>query len=151
MAMGRFYVYEHLRKDNSQPFYVGKGAGSRASQMSGRSKRWVEIAEDAGGFVSVIRSSGLSEPEAKDAEAILIAHHGREIDGGCLVNVRVTDRKPLSSQVGQKPISLALDPEILDRLDAWIEAQEFAPKKREVFERALTEFLDKREAQRGDD
>jgi metal-responsive CopG/Arc/MetJ family transcriptional regulator len=45
----------------------------------------------------------------------------------------------------KKPISLALDPELLERLEAWIAKQEFPPQKTAVFETALREFLDRRE------
>jgi metal-responsive CopG/Arc/MetJ family transcriptional regulator len=45
----------------------------------------------------------------------------------------------------KKPTSLALDPELLERLEAWIAKQEFPPSKTVVFETALREFLDKRE------
>lgn len=43
-----------------------------------------------------------------------------------------------------KPISLALDPQLLAEIDAFIAAQEFPPTKRQVFETALREFLDRR-------
>ncbi|MEO1206412.1 MAG: hypothetical protein AAFV45_08765 [Pseudomonadota bacterium] len=41
-----------------------------------------------------------------------------------------------------KPISLALDPKLLDELDQFIHDQEFPPTKRQVFEAALRAFLD---------
>lgn len=45
----------------------------------------------------------------------------------------------------KKPVSLALDPELLERLEAWIQRQELPPSKTVVWELALREFLDKRE------
>lgn len=45
----------------------------------------------------------------------------------------------------KKPTSLALDPDLLDRLDAWIAKQEFPPSKTIVWETALREFLERRE------
>lgn len=45
----------------------------------------------------------------------------------------------------KKPVSLALDPELLEKLDAWIAKQEFPPSKTVVFETALREFLERRE------
>ena len=45
----------------------------------------------------------------------------------------------------KKPKSLALDPALLERLDAWLAKQEFPPSQTVVFETALREFLDKRE------
>lgn len=43
------------------------------------------------------------------------------------------------------PVATTYDPELLARLDAWLAKQEFPPKKVDVFEVALREFLDKRE------
>lgn len=45
----------------------------------------------------------------------------------------------------KKPVSLALDPELLERLEAWIARQELPPSKTVVWEAALREFLEKRE------
>lgn len=48
----------------------------------------------------------------------------------------------------KKMISLALDPELLTRLEKWIAAQDVPPSKTAVHEAALREFLDKRERKR---
>ena len=45
----------------------------------------------------------------------------------------------------KKMVSFALDPRLLARLEAWLDAQELPPSKTSVVELALTEFLDKRE------
>ena len=45
----------------------------------------------------------------------------------------------------KKMVSLALDPDLLRRLDAWAAKQEFPPTKTAVLEAALREFLDKRD------
>jgi hypothetical protein len=34
VAPKTFYVYEHWRSDTNLPFYVGKGKGSRATDMA---------------------------------------------------------------------------------------------------------------------
>lgn len=49
----------------------------------------------------------------------------------------------------KKPVSLALDPELVERLEAWISRQELLPSKTVVWELALREFLDKREGKKG--
>jgi predicted transcriptional regulator len=49
----------------------------------------------------------------------------------------------------KKMVSLALDPELLKRLDKWIAGQDVPPSKTAVHEAALREFLDKRERKRG--
>lgn len=48
----------------------------------------------------------------------------------------------------KKMTSLALDPELMQRLEEWIAKQEFPPSKTAVFEAALLEFLDRRERKR---
>lgn len=45
----------------------------------------------------------------------------------------------------KKPTNLALDPDILDRIEAWIKKQEMPVTKTWVFEKALSEFLEKRD------
>lgn len=40
-----------------------------------------------------------------------------------------------------KTISLAIDPELIAEVEAFIESQEFPPTKRQVFEAALRMFL----------
>jgi hypothetical protein len=45
----------------------------------------------------------------------------------------------------KKMVSLALDPELLKRLDKWIADQDVPPSKTAVHEAALREFLDKRD------
>jgi predicted transcriptional regulator len=45
----------------------------------------------------------------------------------------------------KKMTSLALDPELLRRLEKWIAAQDVPPSKTAVHEAALREFLEKRE------
>tara|TARA_R110002072_G_scaffold49433_4_gene134382 strand:- start:23889 stop:24071 length:183 start_codon:yes stop_codon:yes gene_type:complete len=47
----------------------------------------------------------------------------------------------------KKPISLALDPDILDRVDAWIGSQKMPVTKSWVHETALREFMEKRDEQ----
>lgn len=46
----------------------------------------------------------------------------------------------------KKMVSYALDPKLLERLDVWLERQEFPPSKTTVIETALREFLEKRDA-----
>lgn len=47
-----------------------------------------------------------------------------------------------------KPISLALDPELLAEIDQFIRDQEFPPTKKQVFEAALRAFLDAKKGKR---
>ena len=45
----------------------------------------------------------------------------------------------------KKMISLAVDPDLLKRLEAWLSKQDFPPSKTAVIEAALRDFLDARE------
>lgn len=45
----------------------------------------------------------------------------------------------------KKMVSYALAPELLERLDVWLAAQDPPPSKTAVVETALREFLEKRE------
>jgi len=46
-----FYVYEHIRPDTNQVFYVGKGSGYRSKVTQRRNQYWKNIVVKAGGFV----------------------------------------------------------------------------------------------------
>jgi len=48
----------------------------------------------------------------------------------------------------KKTITLALDPDLLDRLQAWLDKQDLPPTKTKAFEVALRRFLDDEEANR---
>jgi hypothetical protein len=65
---GRFYVYEHWRLDRDECFYVGKGSGRRAYDMSCRNQHHKAIRSKLNriGSAAEVRivASGLSEEEA---------------------------------------------------------------------------------------
>lgn len=89
-----FYVYalKDPRTDPAQPFYIGKGTGTRSYDHlvrpddSRKGKRILEI-RSAGMEVLVTRLvDGLTEPQAMKLEAELIASFGTEESGGVLTN-----------------------------------------------------------------
>jgi hypothetical protein len=43
-----FYVYEHIRPDTNQVFYVGKGSGSRLNSLSDRNRHWKNVVNKVG-------------------------------------------------------------------------------------------------------
>ena len=45
----------------------------------------------------------------------------------------------------KKMVTLTLDPELVERLEAWLAKQEFPPAKNAVIEAALIRWLDDRE------
>ena len=48
-----FYVYEHIRPDTNQVFYVGKGKNNRFLDLNNRNKHWKHIVAKVGNFKSV--------------------------------------------------------------------------------------------------
>ena len=58
----KFYVYEHIRKDNNTCFYVGKGTGNRAYNLD-RVNFHNSVRDEYGCRVEIIKD-GLTEEEA---------------------------------------------------------------------------------------
>lgn len=88
-----FYVYIHLRKDGT-PFYVGKGHGKRAYELSvkRRSTMWVRTAVkeygDTGNVTVVLLYTNLDESTAHELEILTIKEYGRKNNNtGILVNL----------------------------------------------------------------
>ena len=79
-----YYVYQHVRLDTQEVFYVGKGKGKRAYSTWGRNKHWCHIVNKAGRYVEIIQSQ-LTERESLDLEIKTIANY-REI-GYALCNM----------------------------------------------------------------
>lgn len=65
--MNDFYVYAHYRLDNNQPFYIGKGRGSRAYKIHGRSEYWKRVSNKYGHRVEILFDN-LTEDEAFQVE-----------------------------------------------------------------------------------
>ena len=61
-----FYVYEHIRLDTNQVFYVGKGKNRRLQSSFDRNKYWHNVVNKAG-FTAV------KIVEHKDEELVLLA------------------------------------------------------------------------------
>ena len=71
-----YYVYLHLKSDSGQPFYVGKGKGSRATCRHNRSRHWENVVRKHGLIVNVV-ASDLDEELAFLAEMELIDQYRR--------------------------------------------------------------------------
>ena len=85
--MDIFYVYAYLRANNSKngpkgsPYYIGKGKGRRAYDKA----HSVPLPADRS--LIVILADGMTEPDALQAEMLLIHLHGRiDLGAGCLRN-----------------------------------------------------------------
>jgi uncharacterized protein len=94
---GVFYVYalKDARSSPALPFYIGKGAGTRAwdhevrVDESAKGKRIREIQNAGLDVLTVKLVEGLSEVEALRIEAELISAFGTEDHGGMLTNAVV--------------------------------------------------------------
>lgn len=69
----RFCVYEHIRLDNNQCFYVGKGTLRRAKSMV-RNEHHNRIVESVGAKVNIIKDN-LTESEAYELEKQVIHNY----------------------------------------------------------------------------
>lgn len=66
-----FYVYEHIRNDTGECFYIGKGTKYRHSSKDGRSKYWHNIVNKFGYKYNIIADK-LTENEAFAFEKAII-------------------------------------------------------------------------------
>jgi hypothetical protein len=81
-------VYQHIRKDTNEVFYVGIGKlEKRAYSKDGRNPHWKNIVNKAGYYVEIIYSD-LQWDLACNMEQYLIESYGRvDLSTGCLVNM----------------------------------------------------------------
>lgn len=83
------YVYQHIRLDTNEVFYVGIGSDKnykRANWSYGRSKFWKSVAKN--GFKVIITHDKIDFESCKKVEVSLIKFYGRrDIGTGILVNM----------------------------------------------------------------
>lgn len=85
--MNKFYVYLHIKLDTGEPFYVGKGSGTRAYSKRNRSIWWKRILNKHG-FDVILLEEDLTEDQAFDREIYWIKRIGRkDLKQGSLVNM----------------------------------------------------------------
>jgi hypothetical protein len=65
-------VYQHIRNDTGECFYIGKGKNSRLYSEKGRNKYWKRIVKKANGFKALLLASNLTEQEAFNFEIKMI-------------------------------------------------------------------------------
>jgi len=82
-------VYQHVRTDNREVFYIGTGSLARARNAIMRTNEWKSIFKECGQDIIIeILFDNLTLEDAHVIERALIAKYGRkdQEDGGCLVN-----------------------------------------------------------------
>lgn len=105
----RFYVYLHIREDNGQCFYVGKGCAGRAHLISSRNERWQRVFKKAGRKV-VFAKQNMPEACAGTLERMMIWKYRQEGDnlinvtdgGGGLSGCKHPGRKVVYSSLDEK-------------------------------------------------
>lgn len=70
-----FLVYVHIRLDNGDPFYVGKGTIKRIRKKTNRNKHWHNVVNKCNGFDSIIIRDNLTEDDAFQLEKDTIAEY----------------------------------------------------------------------------
>jgi hypothetical protein len=82
--MSIYYVYAYLRED-STPYYIGKGKGNRAYENNDHKKHGIYLPEDRTRIV--ILKETLTNQQALDLETELIKRYGRkDLGTGILYN-----------------------------------------------------------------
>jgi hypothetical protein len=81
----KFYVYEYIRTDSMEPFYVGKGSGNRYLDLNKRNDYFKMIIDKMKVLVNILEDD-LTEEEAFDIECWYINEY-KYIYGYNLCNV----------------------------------------------------------------
>jgi len=104
------YVYQHIRLDTDEVFYIGIGSDkkyNRAHAIKGRrNPHWHNVVNKVGYRVEIL-SDNISWEDACKEEKRLIKLYGRIADGGILTNI---------TKGGDGVWGMRQDKELLDRL-----------------------------------
>ena len=100
-----YYLYQHIRDDTGEVFYVGIGNSRRPKEKSKRSKYWNNIINKTSYTIEVVRRFETWD-EACEWERLFISIYGRRDNNtGTLVNL--TDGGDGSSGSKQSPSSIS--------------------------------------------
>lgn len=75
LNLNRFYVYEHLKPNTGEVFYIGKGCKNRAYETRSRNNHWTNIVNKYGIEVNIVYKN-LTNQEAGKKEIDLIEFYG---------------------------------------------------------------------------
>ena len=104
----KFYVYEHLKPNTGEVFYIGRGCRNRAFESRSRNSHWKNIVNKYGIDVNIIYKN-LSSSEANQKEQELIEFYGLEnlcnmtSGGDCNIVIKKESRNKMSiAKIGNK-------------------------------------------------
>jgi hypothetical protein len=79
-------VYEHIRLDTNEVFYIGWGLTEKRAYEKGRNEHWQRVVDKAGYRVNIF-ATGLTPEDAKEVEIAEISRIGRsDLNKGPLTN-----------------------------------------------------------------
>lgn len=81
-----YCLYQHIRDDTGDVFYVGIGDSERPYEKTSRNKMWSNIVSKTSYSVDVVRHFD-NRQDAYDWEILFIWIYGRRQDGGTLCNI----------------------------------------------------------------
>lgn len=86
-AKNTLCVYQHIRLDTNEVFYVGIGYIVRSNSKNNRNKHWLNIVKNTEYEVQILKKK-VTLSEAVELEKILISWYGRrDLKTGSLVNL----------------------------------------------------------------
>jgi len=114
----RNYVYSHIRKDNKQCFYLGKGSwrnygAERYNEDWCRPPAWKAIVEEAGGYETLILVNNVSKDTAYKLEAAFIKQIGLDTLTNKVPGGAIGTRYVQYSQVWKKVYVYSLSGDLL--------------------------------------
>lgn len=129
------YVYQHIRLDKNQPFYIGIGSSAyynRAKRKKGRNKIWQRISNKTDYRVEILYDN-LSWEEACQKEKELIAKYGRlNNKTGILANL--TDG-------GEGNVGAILSPKHREAVGEANKRRVFTPEQRAIMAERMRERM----------
>lgn len=77
LNQNKYYVYEHLKPNTGEVFYIGKGCNNRAFQTRSRNAHWINTFNKYGIEVNIVYKN-LTNEQASQKEKDLIDFYGLE-------------------------------------------------------------------------